>query len=171
MTKIVELANKKQEGGSIKDNLWVKEMLSAFGSPQAVYMSNRLVPMPGAFEVLTDDKLSSAERQKKLEELVKTKIIPPLLGGYAYYETVKGEGYYLLADYYLTPEQAKTAQPQIEGFLRNGASNKGKKPFSDSFEVISSETKGNLVLYKVKPKETSPLLRIVLSNELPVFWS
>ncbi len=160
---VVEAADGKKSFNSVKDNPAVKALLETFGNPLTLFFSNQFASA-GVSPGLTPEQVARLQEQLK--------ILPknPVLGGYAYYEDKPGERSYLLANYYPNAEDAKKALPVLEDILRNGASLTSKQPYSQIFEVVSTENKGNLALFKLKLKGLTPLSQLVFQRDLPTFW-
>jgi hypothetical protein len=148
----------------IKDNPGVKAMLAAFGDPLALYISSQV---SGPANISPNS--SPAEIQATLKARTDAPAPPALLGGFAYYTDSAGAGSYLVANYYPDEASAKTAQPLLEKQLRTGTSLRTKTPYSDFWEVVSSETRGNLLLFKLNWKRPTPLNQFVYSRDFPAF--
>jgi hypothetical protein len=148
----------------IKDNPGVKAMLAAFGDPLALYLSSQVA---GPANISPNS--SAAEIQATIKARTDVPIPPALLGGFAYYADSAGAGTYLVANYYPDEASAKTAQPLLENQLRTGTSLRTKTPYSDFWEVVSSETRGNLLLFKLNWKRPTPLNQFVYNRDFPAF--
>lgn len=165
MQASVDLASGKA-GSSIKDNLAIKGLLEAFGNPQSVFITTRFESSP------PPPKTDTAGVHQKFEDYRKQQPKPPMLGGFAYSETKADGGSYIIATYFSTPEGAKAALPIYEGLMRQGTSLAQAVPYKDYFNVISAETKGNVLVIKVKMQDAKiSMLRFLTARDLPLFWT
>jgi hypothetical protein len=151
----------------VTSNPAVKGLLDAFGDPLSLYMGNSLI----GSGVNIPLGVSPGAAKDALEATIKaTKPVPvPLMGGYAFYQDEAGARTYLVANYYLDPASAQAAQPILLDRLKNGVSSRTRAPYSQYWDVVSSEVRGNVVTFKLNWKQTNGLSQFVFARDFPAF--
>lgn len=148
----------------ITNNPAVKAMLTAFGDPLSVYISTQVISPLDPAVLLTPGAIQATFKAAQANP-----VPVPLVGGYAYYEDSAGVRTYLVANYYADEASAKTAQPILENRLRTGTSQRTRAPYSQYWEVASSETRGNVLLFKLNWKQVNSLNQFVFNRDFPAF--
>jgi hypothetical protein len=151
----------------VTNNPAVKGLLDVFGDPLSLYMGNSLIS--SGLNIPLD--VSPGAAKDALEATIKaTKPVPPpLMGGYAFYQDAAGAKTYLVANYYTDPASAQAAQPLLLDRLKNGLSSRTRAPYSQYWEVLSSEVKGNILIFKLNWKQLNGLSQFVFSRDFPAF--
>ncbi|MBN9387878.1 MAG: hypothetical protein J0I20_07510 [Chloroflexi bacterium] len=151
----------------VTNNPAVKGLLDVFGDPVSLYMGSSLIG--SGINIPLD--VSPGAAKDALEATIKaTKPVPvPLMGGYAFYQDAAGAKTYLVANYYTDPASAKAAQPVLLDRLKNGVSSRSRNPYSQYWEVASSEVVGNVVTFKLNWKQANGLAQFVLTRDFPAF--
>jgi hypothetical protein len=169
-TKLVDGA---KTPSTVSNNPGVKALLEVFGAPWTVFISNKVFT-PRALTAFTDAVASGTvapnEIKKQVEEFMKAPLPVPVLGGLSYAGSNGNVRSYVVANYYLRPEDAQSALPVLEKGMREGISNQSKQPYNKYFEVVSAEVKGNLLVFKLNLKANTPLTQFLFSRDLPAFW-
>lgn len=111
------------------------------------------------------------EIKKQVEEFMKAPLPAPVLGGLGYLGSNGNVRSYVVANYYLRPEDAQAARPVLEKGMREGISSQSKQPYNKYFEVVSAEVKGNLLVFKLNLKAATPLTQFLFNRDLPAFWT
>lgn len=146
----------------------VKTMFAAFGDPLSIYMGTSLISSGSS--VLQNSPGTTAGAALKATNQANQQPLPsPLTGGFAFNQDATGAKTYLVANLYQDEASAKAAQPILEDRLKNGLSLRTRQPYSQYWEVASSEVKGNLLLFKLNWKQLNGLSQFVFSNDFPPF--
>jgi hypothetical protein len=151
----------------VTNNPAVKGLLDVFGDPISLYMGNSLI----GSGINIPLNVSPGAAKDALEATIKaTKPVPvPLMGGYAFYHDAAGAKTYLVATYYTDPASAQATQPVLLDRLKNGVSLRTRAPYSQYWEVVSSEVKGNVLTFKLNWKQLNGLAQFVFARDFPAF--
>ncbi len=167
-TAAAAVAGELPSKNPLTNNPAVKGLLDTFGDPISFYMGTSLIS-PNLPDIINISPNATAIANVKATFQATESVPPPLMGGYAFYQDAAGAKTYLVANYYTDPASARAAQPILEARLKTGTSLRSKLPYNRYWDVVSSEVKGNILVFKLNWKQLNGLNQFVFVRDFPAF--